>query len=77
MGPIEAELRSAPYDNRSIREWAWSVARGDLVFDSIIAACIQLGFSPDPLGFTYSAESANALPDVLSEAIEAAEALGL
>lgn len=77
MGPIEAELRACPHHNHMIREWAWSGDRPDGVFDAVVAGCISLGFSPDPLGFTYSAYEANALPDVISEAIEAAEALGL
>jgi hypothetical protein len=72
MGPIEAELREAAPDRYHLLYrtscGAYELAHG---------AAVALGFT-EPPGFPlWAAESAHALPDVLSEAIEAAEALGL
>ena len=66
MGPIEAELRGVAPFYHSI----WQAS--DAAFEVCIDAAEQLGFS-----YLREAGAARALPDVLSEAIEAAEALSL
>lgn len=77
MGPIERELRRCPIGNREIMDWLWRGDTSDLAFDMVIAACERLGLSPDPYGYSSTYLRAKALPDVMSDAIEAAEALGL
>jgi len=72
MGPIERELRQYPEDN--VSHWTDAAAGGGLswaAFHVLLAAAKQIGLGPD----CNSVE--DRMPEVLSEAIEAAEALGL
>jgi len=73
MGPIEKELRAYPKDN--VSHWTDAAAGGGLSWEAFhvlsSAAASLLGESRD----TYSVE--DRMPEVLSEAIEAAEALGI
>lgn len=71
MGPIERELRKAPMDNDRCYEWLRNVASVS-AFRFVKEARKQLGFEA-----LWDAANAGAVPDAMSEAIEAAEALGL
>lgn len=68
MGPIERELRSG----RPERHWVFGVHCSIAGFCALKAAAERLGLSN-----INTAWAARALPDVFSDAIEAAEALGL
>ncbi len=73
MGPIEAELRGAPVENASTFEhWYWHERHS-------LAACQVIGGAIASLGITGQSAWTFRLffLDIMSEAIEAAEALGL
>ena len=71
MGPIERELRDAPAENFSTFEhWYWHELRSMAVAQVIGGAAISLNVVGPWCLWRYHA-------DILSEAIEAAEALGL
>ncbi len=72
MGPIERTLRRAPLDGEACYSWLWGSGVGFDAFRVVRDARRALGFDS-----MLQAAEARAIPDVLSEAIEAAEALGL
>lgn len=71
MGPIERELRSYPEDN--VHHWTDAPTGGGLSWEAFGVLRGGAAF----LGLESCNEVEDRMPEVLSEAIEAAEALGL
>lgn len=79
MGPIEKELRGCTtISNDECYYFVWSEKLSDRAFRVVRDAALSLGFGERGLGgVTDDARICEAMPDVLSEAVEAAAALGL
>lgn len=75
-GPIESELRLGPPEGLELWKWVWNDRdKGGLsmpAFDHVCEQKERFGIDMLPLS-----DHDELLPDLLSEAIEAAEALGL
>ena len=79
MGPIERELREWPREHAGndfeLRRWSMGPLVSDGAFDLLLETGANMGFRGDwPIS---DAARQRRLPDLISEAIEAAEALGL
>lgn len=76
MGLIADELSCCPNENAAIYQWLWS-GSCNVSFGLVSKVCREMRLPASGLGATADAREHRRLPDAISEAIEAAEALGL